>query len=141
MFISAGVMRLSLLRFIVADGIAAIFGHTLLFFFAWWFGDQFKDLVVRAEQNVDRLKPLIILLVLAAIAGFGLYHFLRRPVSTADPQELPLIGGKMAAKIESAADIAVPPPEKTEAAPAPQPSVDGKGPEAKTEQRVSESGP
>jgi len=76
-------------------------------------------------------------IVLAAVAGFGLYHFLRRPVSTADPQELPLIGGKMAAKIESAADIAVPPPEKTEAASTPQPSVDGKGPE-KTEQGVSE---
>src|SRR5262245_2711181 len=75
MFISAGVMRLSLPRFIIADGIAAVFGHTMLFFFAWWFGDQFKDLIVRAEQNVDRLKPLIILLLLAAAAGFGLYHF------------------------------------------------------------------
>jgi membrane protein DedA with SNARE-associated domain len=110
MFISAGAMRLSLPRFIVADAVAVVFGHSLLFFFAWWFGDQFKDLVVRAEQNVDRLKPLIILLLLAAAAGFGLYHFLRRPVSTADPQELPIIGEKVAAKIDSAAEIHVPPP-------------------------------
>jgi membrane protein DedA with SNARE-associated domain len=100
MFISAGIMRLPLIRFVVADSIAAVFGHSLLFFLAFWFGDQFRDLVVRAEQRVDQLKPLLILLLLAGLAGFLLYHFLRRPVSTADPEELPLIGDKVASKIE-----------------------------------------
>jgi membrane protein DedA with SNARE-associated domain len=100
MFISAGVMRLSLPRFILADGIAAAFGHCALFFLAWWFGDQFQELIEGAEEKVDRLKPLLILLGLAAIAGFLVYHFLRRPVSTADPHELPVIGDKVKSKIE-----------------------------------------
>lgn len=104
MFISAGVMRLSIVKFVVADTIAVIFGHSLLFFLAYWFGDQFQSLVEHAEEKVDRLKPLLVLLILAGVAGFLIYHFLRRPVSTADPQELPIIGDKVAATIEHATE-------------------------------------
>ncbi len=100
-FISAGIMRLSFLRFLLADGIAAVFGHTLLFFLAFEFGDQFRDLVWRAERQVNHVKPLLILLLLAAVVGYLLYHFLRGPVSTADPQEMPLIGQQVASKIDS----------------------------------------
>jgi membrane protein DedA with SNARE-associated domain len=144
MFISAGLMKLSLPRFIIADAIAAIFGHTLLFFFAWWFGDQFQSLIEGAEQKVQRVKPLIVLVLLAAAGGFGLYHFLRRPVSTADPQELPLIGDKVAHKIESSAEISLPSPEATrrpdQPPPSPEPSVDGNGPPEKAERQVGEPG-
>jgi len=100
MFLSAGIMRLSFVRFVMADGAALVFGHSMLFFLAWWFGDAFQDLIERAEARVDRYKPLIVLLLIAAVAGFLVYHFLRRPVSTGDPQELPLIGGRVAHQIE-----------------------------------------
>src|SRR5262249_5498846 len=43
-FITAGVMRLSFTRFLLADGLYAIPGVSLLFFLAFWFGDQFRDL-------------------------------------------------------------------------------------------------
>jgi membrane protein DedA with SNARE-associated domain len=99
-FITAGVMRLSYVRFAIADGVYAIPGVGLLFFLAYWFGDQFKELVEKAEATVDRIKPLLILLVIAAVAGFLVYHFLRRPMAIGDPEELPLIGGKLAAKME-----------------------------------------
>jgi membrane protein DedA with SNARE-associated domain len=101
MFITAGLMRVPLWRFVVADGIAATMGHSLLFFMAFWFGDQFRDLVVSAEEEVNKVRPLLIMLALAAVALFFLIRYLRRPVTTGDPKELPIIGEKVAAGIES----------------------------------------
>jgi membrane protein DedA with SNARE-associated domain len=118
-FVTAGVMRLSFMRFVIADGVYAIPGVGLLFFLSYWFGDRFKDLVERAEAGVDRVKPLLILLVIAAVAGFLVYHFLRRPMAIGDPEELPLIGEKLAAKIEGAH------PREGEAPASKVPSTDG----------------
>jgi len=106
MFITAGIMRLPLARFILADAIAACFGHTLLFALAYWFGDQFGELVERWEKRVDHYKPLIVLLLLGAVAAYLTYHFWRRPVSTGDLEEIPLIGDKVAAKIAQSTMIA-----------------------------------
>jgi membrane protein DedA with SNARE-associated domain len=100
MFVTAGLMRVPLLRFVTADAVAAVFGHSLLFFGAYWFGDAFKEAVERAEGVLDWLKPLLIMLVIAGVAAYFLVHFWLRPVSTADPTEVPLIGPKVAATIE-----------------------------------------
>ncbi len=94
-FITAGIMRLSFAKFVIADGIYAIPGVSLLFFLSFWFGDQVRDLV---KAEVQLLRPLAVLLGIAAVAGFLLYHFLRRPVASGDPEEFPIIG-KVAAKI------------------------------------------
>jgi membrane protein DedA with SNARE-associated domain len=101
MFVTAGIMRVPLVRFIIADGVAAIFGHTLLFFLAWWFGDAFKSLIDRAEGFIDWIKPVLIFLLVAAVAAYFILHFYRRPVSTADPHDVPLIGDKVAATMDS----------------------------------------
>jgi membrane protein DedA with SNARE-associated domain len=99
-FIMAGTMRVSFSKFLLADGLYAIPGVSLLFFLAFWFGDQFRDLVLAAEGKVANARPLLILLLLAAITGYLFYHFLRHPVATGDPrEELPVIGGQVAAKI------------------------------------------
>jgi membrane protein DedA with SNARE-associated domain len=100
-FIMAGVMRLPFTRFLLADGIYAIPGVGLLFFLAFWFGDQFRDLILRAEGKVERLRPLIILLLIAGVTGYLVSHFLRHPVATGDPrEEMPLVGDRVADKIE-----------------------------------------
>jgi membrane protein DedA with SNARE-associated domain len=101
LFLTAGVMRLPFVRFLLADGIGAILGNSLLFFLAFWFGDQFKELVDEAKNWVDRIKPLLILVGLSAVALYGLYHFLRTPVPTGDPEELPPLVKQVAARIES----------------------------------------
>jgi membrane protein DedA with SNARE-associated domain len=101
MFITAGLMRVPLWQFIIADAVAATMGHTLLFFAAFWFGDAFRDLVVHAEEQVDKWRPILIITALLAVALFFLIRYLRRPVTTADPKEVPLIGEKVAAGIES----------------------------------------
>src|SRR5262245_10909031 len=90
-FIMAGVMKLPLRRFLLADGIYAIPGVSLLFFLAWWFGDQVVDLINRFEHGVSHyLKPLLILLALGGVIAWMLYHFLKHPVSTGNPDEVPL---------------------------------------------------
>jgi membrane protein DedA with SNARE-associated domain len=131
MFISAGIMRLSFVRFVIADGIALMIGHSLLFFLAWWFGDAFQDLIMRAEERVDRYKPILILIGVAAVTGYLIYHFIRRPVSTGDPQELPLIGGRVAARIEPCdhppcSEVETPPAPRAEAE-TPSPPVGERG--------------
>lgn len=95
-FITAGIMRLSFAKFVIADGIYALPGVSLLFFLSYWFGDSFKDYL---EAKVHAYRPLVILLAIAAVAGFLAYHFLRRPVASGDPEELPLLGSRVAAKI------------------------------------------
>ena len=45
--------------------------------------------------------PLLIVLSILAVGLYLLVHFLRKPVSTADPEEVPLIGRQVAAKIET----------------------------------------
>src|SRR5437588_737672 len=97
MFITAGIMRLPVIRFVIADGIAAGVGHSMLFFLAYWFGDSFKQLLERAEHTVDSLlRPLLILGAISAVGGYLLYHFLRHPVSTGDPDEVPQVLNKVA---------------------------------------------
>jgi membrane protein DedA with SNARE-associated domain len=102
MFMTAGLMRLPLSRFIVADAAAAAVGHTVLFFLAWWFGDRFKEMIELAE---GRLRNLIIISGIFVLALLFVIHFLRKPVATADPEDVPLIGHQVAAKLEPSATV------------------------------------
>ncbi len=95
-FITAGIMRLPLSRFLLADGIYAIPGVSLLFFLAYWFTNSFKELVVHAEETVGYYRHLVIVGVIVAVGIYFLIHFLRKPITTGDPKELPLIGETMA---------------------------------------------
>jgi hypothetical protein len=98
-------MRLPVSRFVLADGLGAVVGNGILFFLAFWFGDQFKELVEGVE---NRARPLIVLFVIVVVAALFLVHFLRRPVTTGDPEELPIIGKTVASHIESATSHKLP---------------------------------
>ena len=53
---------------------------------AWWFGDSLQQLILRFEAGVEHyLRPLLILVALSTVASYLVYHFLRHPVSTGDP--------------------------------------------------------
>lgn len=77
-FITAGIMRLPLHRFLLADGLYAIPGVSLLFFLAFWFTNSFVDLVVRVENHVVLWRPLVIMLLIIGLAGFLLFRYWRR---------------------------------------------------------------
>jgi membrane protein DedA with SNARE-associated domain len=100
LFLTAGTMRLSVPRFLLADGLGAVAGNSLLFFLAFWFGDQFKEFVTRVEDGSGPLR-LTILVAIVLVGFFFLIQFLRRPVPTGDPEDLPIIGHQVATHIES----------------------------------------
>lgn len=97
--ITAGTMRVPLRRFVIADIIYAIPGIGLLFTLAFWFGTQIQQLVENADKKVHEAKPYLVIAGILVIGGYLIYHFLRRPVATGDPKDIPIIGGQMAAKI------------------------------------------
>ncbi len=101
LFLIAGTMRLPITRFFLADGVGAVLGNSLLFFLAYWFGDQFKELIDRIRRDVEAARPLLVVILLSVVGAYLLYHFLRRPVPTGDPtREIPLIGTQVASVIE-----------------------------------------
>lgn len=93
-FITAGIMRVPFSRFLLADGLYAIPGVSLLFFLGCWFTDQFMDVIGRLENY----RPFIVVVVLAAVASYLVYHFLHQPMAMGDPKELPVLG-QVAAKM------------------------------------------
>jgi membrane protein DedA with SNARE-associated domain len=94
-FVMAGIVRLPLTRFLLADGLYAIPGVTLLFSLAYWFTDQVLEVVLRFEGRVGSLKPYFIIGGIAAFAAWLAYEYWSRRSVTGDPKEVPLIGPTM----------------------------------------------
>ncbi|OWK47276.1 DedA family protein [Fimbriiglobus ruber] len=93
-FVMAGVLRMPLSRFLLADGLYAIPGVTILFSLSFWFTDQF----VEAVKAVDRHRPLAILAVLSAVIGVAIYKFATtRRLSTGSMEEIPAYAKPMGA--------------------------------------------
>jgi membrane protein DedA with SNARE-associated domain len=95
-FLTAGIIRLPLPRFVLADGLYAVPGVSLLFFLGYFFGEGILALVERAEH----VKFWIMLVVVAGIVIYVTYRLLRRPVVTGDPKEMPPVVGPVANKLE-----------------------------------------
>ncbi len=84
-FIMAGVLRMPISRFLLADSLYAIPGVNLLFWLAYWFTDQFVETI----KAVDTHRPLAIMVVLAAVCGVVLYKVLaNRKISTGDVDDI-----------------------------------------------------
>jgi membrane protein DedA with SNARE-associated domain len=100
LFLTAGIMRLAVPRFLVADGLGAVLGNGLLYFLAFWFGDAVMDVVKQAERQVHHYQQYLIMAAVLLVAAYLLYRFLRRPVPEGDiTKEVPLIGPTIAAHI------------------------------------------
>ncbi len=85
-FLMAGVLRMSVRRFLLADLLYAIPGVNILFWLSYVFTDQF----VEAIKSVERHKPLVFAVILAAIIGAALYKIISsRKVSTGDMSQIP----------------------------------------------------
>ena len=85
-FLMAGVLRMPVSRFLLADALYAIPGVNLLFWLAYWFTDQFVETI----KAVDKHRPLAIMLALTVICTVVLYKvFAHRKVSTGNVDEIP----------------------------------------------------
>ncbi|HEV3437379.1 MAG TPA: DedA family protein [Gemmata sp.] len=108
-FIMAGVLRVPLGRFLLADAIYAIPLVNLLFWLAYMLTDQVLVVFNQIQKVQEEYRPLVIVAVLSAIAGALAYKYLlSRPVSTGDPPHVPQIiskpAGVLGHVIESAVD-------------------------------------
>jgi len=99
LFLTAGLLRLSVTRFVIADGLGAGLGNSFFFLLAFWFGEKFQEALENAEGAIWKLGPIIILVGLVLLAVYLLYKFLRKPVSEGDPEQVPIIGHQVASHI------------------------------------------
>ncbi len=94
-FIMSGVMRVPVYKFILADGLYALPGVSLLFWLAYLFGNSFVEAVKKLEDH----RPLVIMIVLAAVAGILLYILIRRQIATGDPEKVPWVGRQLSERL------------------------------------------
>lgn len=91
-FVMAGVLRLPLTRFLLADLLYAIVIVTILFTLAYWFTHQFQELITNITHKVDSLRPYFIVALIAGVGLFLVFEFWKRRRMTGDPKEVPIIG-------------------------------------------------
>ncbi len=86
-FITAGITRLPFHQFLLADGIYALPGVGLLFLLGYWSADHIKTLTAQINQ----VKSWLVLGGLLIAVLYFTYRFLRRPMVTGSPQDVPTI--------------------------------------------------
>ncbi len=126
-FLTAGLTQMSLPRFLIADGIYAIPGVSLLFCLGYFFTERMINLI---EEEAGKVKSIVILVAIIGIAGVLVYKFLRRPLVTGNPRDVPTIMepvsfgvDQMTSKmLQSGKDPIADAPQPTPAPPAPDPT-------------------
>ncbi len=124
-FLTAGITRLPLARFLLADGIYAIPGVAILFGLGFAFTDRIVDLI---KNEAGKAKSIIILVVLVGVAGYFAYRFLRRPVVTGNPHDMPKIVEQVTDSLELTSKVYPPPSnhQVTASPEKPQPKMEPK---------------
>lgn len=103
-FIMAGVLRVPLWRFVIADAIYAIPLVNILFWLAYFLTDKMLELV----KKLDEYKSLVMVAVLSGIAGAMIQRYLlSRHVSTGEAPHVPDIIAKPAVAVGHAVEKAV----------------------------------
>ena len=91
MFILAGVMRVPLGRFLLADGLYAIPGVNLLFWLSYFLTDQIMEIY----KKLEAYRPLVVVAILSGIAGALIQKYVfSRKVSTGDATQVPRVIAK-----------------------------------------------
>ena len=103
-FIMAGVLRVPLGRFLLADAIYAIPLVNVLFWLAYFLTDQ----VLVIFNKINAYKPLVVVAVLSGIAGALIQKYVfSRHVSTGEAPHVPSIISKPAVAMGHAVEKAV----------------------------------
>jgi hypothetical protein len=98
----AGVLRVPLARFMLADALYAIPLVNLLFWLAYFLTDK----VLEIFNKLNEYKPVVVLAVLSGIAGALVYKYiLSRSVSTGEAPHVPNIIAKPAAVAAHAVEM------------------------------------
>jgi membrane protein DedA with SNARE-associated domain len=97
-FVTAGITKLPWAKFLLADGIYAIPGVTILFFLGYWFTDT---IVAFIKETESKAKLIVYLVVLIGVVGYFVYRHLRKPVVEGSPKEMPPVVGPMTNRLEA----------------------------------------
>jgi membrane protein DedA with SNARE-associated domain len=107
-FLMAGVLRVPLLRFLIADGIYAIPLVNLLFWLSYVLTDQVLVVFRQIQKVQEEYRPLVIVAVLSAVAGVLVHKYLlSRRVVVGDPAEVPPLIARPAEVLTHALESAV----------------------------------
>ncbi|MCI0681317.1 MAG: DedA family protein [Gemmataceae bacterium] len=98
-FLAAGIVRLPLSQFLLADGVYAIPGVGFLFAMGYFFTGTMVRMI--ADGPIGIVKNIIILVVILGVAGYFTYRFLRKPVVTGNPAEVPALVDPVTQTIDS----------------------------------------
>jgi membrane protein DedA with SNARE-associated domain len=96
-FVTAGILKLPWPQFLLADGIYAIPGVSLLFFLGYWFTDSIVDLIKAGESQV---RSIVIIVALLGVVAYFIYRHLRKPVVEGSPAEMPPVVGPVTTRLE-----------------------------------------
>jgi membrane protein DedA with SNARE-associated domain len=100
-FLTAGITKLPITHFLIADAIYAIPGVSILFFLGYYFTGSIIDLI---EAESKYVKPIIVLVGLAGIGLYLVYRFARKPMVTGNPTEMPPIVGPVTERLDQVAE-------------------------------------
>jgi membrane protein DedA with SNARE-associated domain len=96
-FFTAGMTRLPVSRFLLADGLYAIPGVSVLFFLGYWFGGSMLDFI---KGPFEQAKSVIVILVIIAVVGYFVYRAMRQPGVTGQPSEMPPLVEQVTHRLE-----------------------------------------
>jgi membrane protein DedA with SNARE-associated domain len=99
-FLTAGITKLPITKFLIADAIYAVPGVSLLFFLGYWFTNSIVELIEESAY----VKPIILLVVLAGVVIYFLYRVYRKPMVEGAPAEMPPIVGQVTETLDQAMD-------------------------------------
>ncbi len=91
-FFTAGMTKLPLAKFLLADGLYAIPGVSLLFFLGYWFAERMVHFV--------EVKSIVVLPIIVLVVGYFLYRAMRKPVVTGDPNDIPPLVEQVTHRLE-----------------------------------------
>jgi membrane protein DedA with SNARE-associated domain len=96
LFLTAGTMRLPPVSFFIADAVGAVIGTSLFFLLGYAFGTAIVDWLWLAEEQINPYKTVLIVILISVVGAYLIYRYLRHPITTGDPEEVPLIGHQIA---------------------------------------------
>lgn len=103
-FIMAGVLRVPLGRFLIADAIYAIPLVNILFWLSYFLTDQ----VLVIFNKINEYKPLVVVAILSGVAGALIQRYIvARHISTGEPPHVPQIISKPAVAVGHVVEMAV----------------------------------
>jgi membrane protein DedA with SNARE-associated domain len=111
LFLTAGTTRLALWKFCLADGAGALVGTSLFFLLGYALGAQFLELIESLEQKILPYKTIVLIIVLMLVGAYLLYRYLRQPIPTGDPEEVPIIGHQIATHLPEQTQNPAPTPD------------------------------